>query len=37
MTDLQEKYNTLNNSYKKTLVFHLGKDAGFFSEYNFMI
>jgi hypothetical protein len=37
MTTLHEKYNTLNNSYKKTLVFHLGRDAGFFSEYNGMI
>jgi hypothetical protein len=37
MTDLQKKYNKLNDSYKKTLVFHLGRDAGFFSEYNCMI
>jgi hypothetical protein len=37
MTYLQEKYNTLNNSYKKILIFHLGRDAGFFSEYNCMI
>ncbi|GHT55450.1 hypothetical protein AGMMS49982_21380 [Bacteroidia bacterium] len=35
---LLEKYNALNSSFtKKTLIFHLGKDAGFFSEYNNMI
>jgi len=36
MSDLIQ-YNKLNNSYKKTLVFHLGVEAGFFSEYNNMI
>jgi len=37
MPNLREHYNELNNSFKKTLVFHLGADAGFFSEYNNMI
>ena len=32
-----EEYNKLNNSFKKTLVFHVGWKAGFFSEYNNMI
>jgi hypothetical protein len=32
-----EKYRTLNNSFKKKLVFNLGSEAGFFSEYNNMI
>lgn len=35
--EIVEKYVELNNSFKKTLVFHLGIDAGFFSEYNSMI
>jgi hypothetical protein len=34
---LIERYNTLNNSFKRTLVFHAGASAGFFSEYNCMI
>lgn len=29
----KEQYDSVNNTYKKTLVFHLGLDAGFFSEY----
>lgn len=29
----RDQYDRINNSYKKTLVFHLGLDAGFFSEY----
>lgn len=37
MNDLQSKYYNLNNSFKKKLVFHLGAEAGFFSEYNNMI
>lgn len=37
MKDLVEQYNKLNNSFKKTLVFHVGESAGFFSEYNVMI
>ena len=32
-----ENYNKLNNSFKKTLVFNIGREAGFFSEYNNMI
>lgn len=32
-----QQYNTLNNSFKKKLVFRLGVDSGFFSEYNNMI
>ncbi len=32
-----QKYNKLNNSFNKKLVFHLGAGAGFFSEYNNMI
>jgi hypothetical protein len=31
------KYNKLNNSFKKKLVFRLGAEAGFFSEYNHMV
>lgn len=37
MANLQDKYIKLNNSFKKTFVFHLGVEAGFFSEYNNMI
>lgn len=32
-----QAYNDLNNSYKKTLVFRVGADSGFFSEYNNMV
>lgn len=32
-----EKYNQLNNSFDKKLVFRLGTDAGFFSEFNNMV
>jgi hypothetical protein len=32
-----QQYNTLNNSFKKRLIFRLGVDSGFFSEYNNMI
>ena len=35
--NLLENYTQLNNSFKKKLVFHLGVNAGFFSEYNNMI
>jgi hypothetical protein len=34
---LIERYNALNNSFKRTLVFHTGASAGFFSEYNCML
>lgn len=38
MNSLLAKYTELNNSFtNKKLVFHLGADAGFFSEYNNMI
>lgn len=37
METLINKYTKLNNSFKKTFVFHIGFDAGFFSEYNNMI
>lgn len=30
-------YNKLNNSFKKKLVFHLGAEAGFYSEFNNMV
>jgi len=31
------EYRKLNDSYKRTLVFHFGSGAGFFSEYNNML
>lgn len=31
------EYQNLNNSYKKQLVFHLGAEAGFYSEFNNMV
>lgn len=37
MENLATKYLKLNKSFKKKFVFHLGADAGFFSEYNNMI
>ncbi len=30
-------YNKLNNSYKRTMIFRIGAEAGFFSEYNNMV
>lgn len=35
--EILEKYIELNSSFKRSLVFHLGIDAGFFSEYNSMV
>lgn len=35
--DLVDKYNHLNNSFQKKLIFRIGSSAGFFSEYNNMI
>ena len=32
--DLLNKYKELNESYKPILVYHVGIDAGFFSEFN---
>lgn len=37
VNDLLSQYTKLNNSFKKRLVFRLGMEAGFFSEYNNMI
>jgi hypothetical protein len=37
MVDLLKQYKELNNSFKRRLIFHLGYDGGFFSEYNNMI
>ena len=31
------EYGKINDSFKRTLVFHLGCDAGFFSEFNNMV
>jgi hypothetical protein len=35
--NLKQQYYILNKSFKKKFIFHLGSDAGFFSEYNNMI
>ena len=35
--DLVERYRALNDSFSNKLTFRLGKEAGFFSEYNNMI
>ncbi len=35
--DIRSKYQTLNNSFKKTLIYRTGIDAGFFSEYSGMV
>lgn len=32
-----EQYQALNNSFKHELVFHVGSDAGFYSEFNNMV
>lgn len=37
MKDLAEEYKKLNSSFRKTLIFHLGIDAGFFAEYTYMV
>lgn len=37
MKDLAEKYQKLNSSFRKTLIFHLGVDSGFFCEYTYMV
>lgn len=34
---MREKYKILNNSFKRVLVYNLGSEAGFFSEYNNMV
>lgn len=35
--DLAAQYRLLNNSFKKTMIYHIGIDAGFFTEYTYMI
>jgi hypothetical protein len=35
--DIAKEYTKIYNSYKKTVVFKIGDEAGFFSEYNNMI
>ena len=35
--DIREAYQKLNSSFKKTLIYHVGIDAGFFTEYTYMI
>lgn len=35
--ELRKNYYILNKSFRKKFIFHLGSDAGFFSEYNNMI
>lgn len=37
MKDIAEEYKKLNGSFRKTLIFHLGVDSGFFAEYTHMI
>jgi len=32
-----EQYKELNNSYHKKMIFHLGYNAGFFTEYTYMV
>lgn len=36
-TELLRNYTELNNSFKKNITFHLGAEAGFFSEFNNMV
>lgn len=35
--DIVERYKVLNTSYDKVLIYHLGIDAGFFTEYTYML
>jgi hypothetical protein len=35
--NILDEYNIINRSYKKKLVFHLGAEAGFYSEFNNMV
>ena len=35
--DLATQYRLLNSSFKKTMIYHIGIDAGFFTEYTYMI
>ena len=34
---LISKYRKLNDSFTKTMVYHIGIDAGFFAEYTYML
>ena len=35
--DLATRYRLLNSSFKKTMIYHIGIDAGFFTEYTYML
>ena len=35
--DLATRYHLLNSSFKKTMIYHIGIDAGFFTEYTYML
>ncbi len=35
--DITSQYRKLNRSFRKTLIYHVGIDAGFFTEYTYMI
>lgn len=35
--NILDKYRIINKSYKKKLIFHLGAEAGFYSEFNNMV
>lgn len=35
--DIVSAYKELNRSFDKTLIFHIGIDAGFFAEYSYMV
>lgn len=35
--DYKEKYETLNCSFDKVMIYHVGIDAGFFAEYTYML
>ena len=35
--DLATKYRLLNSSFKKTMIYHIGIDAGFFTDYTYML
>ena len=35
--DIVKRYKSLNESYEKVLIYHMGIDAGFFTEYTYML
>ena len=35
--DLATRYHLLNSSFKKTMIYHIGIDAGFFTEYTYTL